>query len=361
MQVSTVILFSLLLCGVNVGAVLGRETLASGTTLAERVGQTETEISQLRLTMLENFEELELKLKEELTRKFVPPLIKSLVQQAMADILEEEFIGDIISGHVLDEVQSLKANVQNAKTQLKALEQQLKQVQQERDNYRDSLRKLLGRLTKDIRALQLQLNQTAADLCDVRTTAQPRTTAASTDPSSIVPPVPLSTQDSDLHVSSTDTSEDLTPSKTVPPAPVTTQHSDAHATPSPATGRDLYDASEDGDLERVKRILAAGHVDINYRGDYRRTPAMMAAVYGHRDVVEFLVGKGADVLLVDRDGDNILHLACAGGDLETVKVIVSLNVVDINARDKGGRTAADWARVREHHRVVDLLVSHGAH
>ncbi|XP_046566110.1 uncharacterized protein LOC124274776 isoform X5 [Haliotis rubra] len=47
---------------------------------------------------------------------------------------------------------------------------------------------------------------------------------------------------------------------------MTTQDSDLPATPSPATDRDLYSASRDGDLERVKRILAAGHVDINTRG-----------------------------------------------------------------------------------------------
>ncbi len=52
------------------------------------------------------------------------------------------------------------------------------------------------------------------------------------------------------------------------------------ATPSPATGRDLYFASMDGDLERVKRILAAGHVNINTRRVYSITPVMAAALYG---------------------------------------------------------------------------------
>ncbi|XP_067653405.1 ankyrin repeat domain-containing protein 50-like [Haliotis asinina] len=362
MKASTFMLFSLLLCGVsNVQAAPRRETLARRTTLAKRVRQNEIEISRLRLTMLENFEELELTLKEELTRTFVPPLIKNLVQQAMADILEEDFIGNILSGHVLDEVQSLKANVQNTKTQVKALAQQLKQVQRERDIYRDSLRKLRGRLTKDIRALQLQLNQTAADLRDARTSAHPRTTAASTDPSHTVPPVTVSTQGSDRHDSTTDTSEDPTLSSTVPPAPETTRDPDALATPSPATGRDLYDASKDGDLGRVKRILSAGHVDINYRGGrYSRTPVMAAAVNGHRDVVEFLVGRGADVSLVDRGGNNVLHYACDGGDVEMVKLILDLDVVDVNYRGHYSRTPVMAAAVNGHWDVVEFLVGRGA-
>ncbi|XP_046566108.1 mucin-2-like isoform X3 [Haliotis rubra] len=109
-------------------------------------------------------------------------------------------------------------------------------------------------------------------------TTQDSDLPASTDPSpsKTVSPVPMTTQDSDL-TASTD------PSKTVPPAPETTQDSDLSATPSPATDRDLYSASRDGDLERVKRILSAGHVDINTRGGYSMTPVMVAAMWGHRD------------------------------------------------------------------------------
>ncbi|XP_046564400.1 aminopeptidase N-like [Haliotis rubra] len=40
---------------------------------------------------------------------------------------------------------------------------------------------------------------------------------------------------------------------------------------------------------------------------------------------------------MDRRGRNVLHWACLGGDLEIVKLILSLNVVDINARGNSGR------------------------
>ncbi|XP_067653373.1 ankyrin repeat family A protein 2-like [Haliotis asinina] len=189
-------------------------------------------------------------------------------------------------------------------------------------------------------------------------------TGPSTDPRQkymVSPPAPVTIQD--LQASTTDVSEDLTPSTTVPPTPVTTQDSDNYATPSAAAGRDLYYASRNGDLERVKRILAASHVDINYRGVgfLSRTPVMAAAMKGHRDVVKFLVGRGADVLLVDRFGSNFLHLACERGDLEMVKLILDLNVVDVNARNNKGQTAADRARHWRYQRVLDLLVSRGAH
>ncbi|XP_046560106.1 ankyrin repeat domain-containing protein 1-like isoform X4 [Haliotis rubra] len=338
MEVSTIIFFSLLLCGVK--AIYADASLAA---LAARVRLVEREINLGKLDavktdtkLIDKFEVLESSLKEELTERFLPLLIKPLVKQAITDIMNEDYIGNIITGHVLREVQSLKANVQNTKTQLKTLAEQLRRVERDRDTYRKSLRKQRRSLTKDIRELQIQLNHTVADLRDARTTAYPLTTAASTDPS---------------------------PNTTVPPTPVTTQDSDPHATPSPAAGHRLYSASGAGDLETVKRILAAGHVEINTRGggDYSKTPVMAAALSGHSDVVEFLVGRGADVSLVDSNGNNVLHVACLGGDLETVKLIVSRNLVDVNARNKDGRTAVYWARVKGHQRVVEFMVSRAGH
>ncbi|XP_071111428.1 ankyrin repeat domain-containing protein 10-like [Haliotis cracherodii] len=150
------------------------------------------------------------------------------------------------------------------------------------------------------------------------------------------------------------------PSRTMRTPVTTTKKPATQATPSPADCRDLHGASEAGNLEKVKRILSLG-VDVNCRwGWWSQTPVMRAAYRGRRDVVELLVSKGADVSLVDEDGDNILHIACIGGDMETVKFVLSLHVVDIDARTKSGMTAADRARLRGHTRVADLLVSRAA-
>ncbi|XP_071078467.1 serine/threonine-protein phosphatase 6 regulatory ankyrin repeat subunit C-like [Haliotis cracherodii] len=133
----------------------------------------------------------------------------------------------------------------------------------------------------------------------------------------------------------------------------------SHATPSQA-GRDLYYASQAGDQERVKRLLSTPGDDVNYRGWWSRTPVMWAALRGHRDVVELLVSKGADVSLVDEYGDNICHWACWEGYVEIVKYVLSLNVVDIDDRNNSGQTAADRARDWGHQLLVDLLLSRGA-
>ncbi|XP_048242773.1 fibronectin type 3 and ankyrin repeat domains protein 1-like [Haliotis rufescens] len=132
----------------------------------------------------------------------------------------------------------------------------------------------------------------------------------------------------------------------------------SHATPSQAD-RDLYYASADGDLEGVRRLLSACHVNINCRV-WSMTPVMEAARWGHIQVVKLLECKGADVLLVGNGGNNTLHWACVSGNLVTVKFVLSLNVLDINSRGVGSRTPVIWAAVMGHSEVVKLLMNERA-
>ncbi|XP_067670006.1 putative ankyrin-containing lipoprotein Lxx09580 [Haliotis asinina] len=166
-------------------------------------------------------------------------------------------------------------------------------------------------------------------------------------------PRPGPTQMSDVPATSRDTGKSGTPSRP-----------DTRATPTPAR-RDaradavLHVACWKGKLEEVKRILDTGRADVNSRGGVGRTPVMWAAFGRHRDVVELLVGRGADVSLVTDGGNNILHLACYGGDRTTVEFVLSLDGVDVNARNNFGQTAADVARGRGHRQLSDLLLSRG--
>jgi hypothetical protein len=49
---------------------------------------------------------------------------------------------------------------------------------------------------------------------------------------------------------------------------------------------------------------------------------MWACEYGRKDVVEFLLGKGADLHAQNENGLTSLHLAAVGGHLDTVKLLV---------------------------------------
>ncbi|XP_048257810.1 serine/threonine-protein phosphatase 6 regulatory ankyrin repeat subunit A-like [Haliotis rufescens] len=123
----------------------------------------------------------------------------------------------------------------------------------------------------------------------------------------------------------------------------------------------LHLACQMGHVEVVKYVLSQDIVDINSRGWKTKTPMMMAAEEGHKEVVELLLNKGTDPSLVDKRGNNILHLACQNGQMEVVKYIVSKVIVDVNAKNKRRKTAANIASSQGREDLIDLLVSHGAH
>ena len=56
----------------------------------------------------------------------------------------------------------------------------------------------------------------------------------------------------------------------------------------------MYDAAESGNIEAVKQHLAAG-TDVNAKDKDGWTPLHPASYEGHQEIVELLIGKGADV------------------------------------------------------------------
>ncbi|XP_046332160.2 ankyrin-1-like [Haliotis rufescens] len=121
----------------------------------------------------------------------------------------------------------------------------------------------------------------------------------------------------------------------------------------------LHWACRGGHSKMVKHLLSQDLVNITSRGASGRTPLMKAAYNGHRKVFDLLASKGGQVSSVDDMGYNILHLASLRGHVEMVKHILSKNMVDINARDKDGSTAAMRAKRYRQDAAYDLLVSRG--
>ncbi|XP_046579349.1 ankyrin repeat and KH domain-containing protein mask-like [Haliotis rubra] len=101
----------------------------------------------------------------------------------------------------------------------------------------------------------------------------------------------------------------------------------------------LHLACNTGLLKEVHYVLSLDVVDINSRGWRLKTPVMMAAEEGYRDLVELLINKGAHALLVDIDGNNFLHLACENGFVEVAQYILSQNLVNIEIKNSQGQTA----------------------
>ncbi|XP_048246095.1 putative ankyrin repeat protein RF_0381 [Haliotis rufescens] len=122
----------------------------------------------------------------------------------------------------------------------------------------------------------------------------------------------------------------------------------------------LIDACTVGDLPQVKYILSQDIANINKRGKKGMTPAMIAAQKGHREILELLVKKGADLCLLDDDDNSILHVASKEGNVEIVKYIHSQNIIDIESRGDYGNTPVMFAALFGKMEVLFFLVKIGA-
>ena len=56
-------------------------------------------------------------------------------------------------------------------------------------------------------------------------------------------------------------------------------------------GTSIYEAAEEGQIEEVKKLLAAG-ADVNAKTKFMETPLHFAAYYGEKEVAELLSEQG---------------------------------------------------------------------
>jgi cytohesin len=169
--------------------------------------------------------------------------------------------------------------------------------------------------------------------------------------------------------------------------------------PQPPSPTPIHDAAYDGDLAGVQAQLDAG-ADVNAKDGDRWTPLHFAVDFDHKEIVELLIAKGADVnaqvahrpagfgdlrtgndtaLDFTDDWDTIellrkhggktgeelrtgitpLHNATLEDDWENVEWLIAEGA-DVNAKTNTGRTplhdAASWG----HAEIVELLISKGA-
>ncbi len=149
------------------------------------------------------------------------------------------------------------------------------------------------------------------------------------------------------------------------------------------SAKSLHEATADGDLEQIKLLLAKGS-GIDTRSEKGMTPLHLAAREGHKDTVEFLITRGADInvhgggakpvwfamksghrdvveLLIQKGAKVLpMKLAACFGDTERVSKLIREGA-DVNAKGAGkGRTALHWAVAHGHKDTAELLIKNGA-
>jgi cytohesin len=116
-------------------------------------------------------------------------------------------------------------------------------------------------------------------------------------------------------------------------------------------GAEIHEAAELGDLERVKAYLSQDPKQIDLVDAKGRTVLARAARSGKKELVEFLLEKGA--------AEDIFAAAIVG-HTDQVAAVLKEDPKLINARDGDGRTALHWAALYGQKKVVELLLAEKA-
>lgn len=88
-------------------------------------------------------------------------------------------------------------------------------------------------------------------------------------------------------------------------------------------GTALCYAASDNNRAVATYLLGAG-VDVNSQSNGHGTPVLRAAVYGHTEMVRFLVKQGADLTIKDKYGYRPYTAARSNGHMKTAKFIKSI-------------------------------------
>jgi uncharacterized protein len=124
---------------------------------------------------------------------------------------------------------------------------------------------------------------------------------------------------------------------------------------------DVFEASALGDLQTVRRLVNAERSLVNAFAADGFYPLGLAAFFGHRAIVEFLLERGADVSLAARNAQKVtaMHAGASRGGAEIVKMLLGAGA-DPNARQHGGYVPLHSAAANGDAAVVELLLKHGA-
>lgn len=106
----------------------------------------------------------------------------------------------------------------------------------------------------------------------------------------------------------------------------------------------------------IEMLLGLG-ADINGQDSYQRSPLFIACRAGYNDIIDFLIANNADVNLKDRVGQTPLFEVVAMGKLEAIRRFLGACTIDVNSEDNDKKYAVQLAAERRNYEVVKLLVS----
>lgn len=123
----------------------------------------------------------------------------------------------------------------------------------------------------------------------------------------------------------------------------------------------LFEASAAGRSDVVAKLVDAHPDAINFYAEDGFTPLGLACYFGHYEIAEYLVLKGADVNMPSNNGFRVypIHSAAAGNYTQIARMLIENNAL-VNVKQQAGATALHSAAQNGNIDLLILLLEHGA-
>ncbi|KAG9723752.1 palmitoyltransferase akr1, partial [Aureobasidium melanogenum] len=122
----------------------------------------------------------------------------------------------------------------------------------------------------------------------------------------------------------------------------------------------LHWAAINGHYALCHYLIESG-ANVNAKGgDAEATPVLWASKRCHLDVVNLLLQQGADPLLTDDQGYNLLHSATLDGNVFQLILLLHQADVPVDIPDSQGHTSLMWAAYKGFPACLDVLLKWGA-
>jgi len=115
-------------------------------------------------------------------------------------------------------------------------------------------------------------------------------------------------------------------------------------------------ALKENALKTAEALIRLDQTKVELRNDKDESPLMMAALRGHKELVELLIWRDADV---NKTGWTPLHYAASGGHAEVAQLLLNHSAY-IDAESPNGTTPLMMAAMYGSPEVVKLLLQEGA-
>ena len=123
----------------------------------------------------------------------------------------------------------------------------------------------------------------------------------------------------------------------------------------------LWHAASNNNVKEVTSLLSTGWLNINFEGGFLNTTQLhIATMYGHKNIVELLLERGARHDMPDKYGWYPLHRAVKGGQKYVVQILLDAGA-PVNLKNNDGACTLYLAASYGCKDLVRLLLDRGAH